>query len=94
MYRLTTTKRIAGVSLSVPMVTCESKPTALKKMSAAIKDAENELNADEITLIGGQIDITLEECAHMIGGVSDVIARATVKREKKSQKAEIIKNGL
>ena len=94
MYRLTTTKRIAGVSLSVPMVTCESKPTAFKKMNAAIKDAENELNADEITLIGGQIDITLEECAHMIGGVSDVIAHAVVKRPVNSPKAETSRDGL
>lgn len=94
MYRITTKKRIAGVDLPVPMVTCDTKPIAFKRMNAAIRDAESELGTSEAGIVGGQIEITLEECAHIIGGVSDVIARATVKREKKSPKAEIIKDGL
>jgi len=94
MYRIITSKKIAGVTFSVPMVTCDTKPEAIKKMNAAIKRAETELNVDEIALVGGKFEITLDECAHVIGGISDTIARVTVKREINAGKAEIIKDGL
>lgn len=94
MYRLTTTKRIAGVSLSVPMVTCESKPKAIEAMESAIKDAESELNQPHIRLVGGRVELFLEECAHIIGGVSDVIAHAVVKRPVNSPKSETFRDGL
>lgn len=94
MYRITTTKKIAGVALSVPIVTLESKPKAIEAMECAIKDAESELNQSHVRLVGGQIDITLEECAHTIGGSSDAIAHATIKRPENSKKAEVFKDGL
>lgn len=94
MYRITTKKRIAGVDLPVPLVTCESKPTALKRMNAAIKEAESELGTSEAGIVGGQIKITLEECAHTIGGKADMIAHAVIKRPVNSPKSETFKDGL
>lgn len=91
MYRLTTVKTIAGQDLSVPMITCESRPTALKRFEAAIKDAERELNEGAVRLVGGRVELTLEECAYLIGGGSDVIARATVKRPVNSPRAEVFR---
>ena len=94
MYRITTRKRIAGVDLPVPMVTCDTKPIAFKRMNAAIKDAESELGTSEAGIVGGQIEITLEECAHTIGGKADIIAHAVIKRPINSPKVEILKDGL
>lgn len=94
MYRITTTKTIAGASLSVPMVTYENKPKAIEAMESAIKDAESELNQPHIRLVGGRVELFLEECAHIIGGVSCVIAHATIKRPVNSPKVEIFRDGL
>lgn len=88
MYRITTTKTIAGEVLPVPTVTCESKPKAIRALEAAIVDAEAELNQPHIRLVGGRVEITLEECAHIIGGDTDVFQHVTVKRPKNSPRAE------
>ena len=88
MYRLTTTKEIAGEVLPVPMVTCESKPKAAKSLEAAIADAEAELNQPHIRLVGGRIELFLEECAHIIGGDTEVIEHVTIKRPLNSPRAE------
>ena len=94
MYRLTTTKTIAGASLSVPMVTCENKPKAIEAFESAIKDAESELNQPHIRLVGGRVELFLEECAHSIGGDTDMIAHATIKRPVNSPKVETSRDGL
>lgn len=94
MYRITTVKTISGQVFTEPMVTCEAKPTALKRMNAAIKDAESELGTSEAGIVGGQIEITLEECAHAIGGKADTIAHAVIKRPVNSPKAETFRDGL
>lgn len=94
MYRITTTKTIAGVDLPVPMATCDTKPKAIEAFESAIKDAESELNQPHIRLVGGRVELFLEECAHIIGGVSCVIAHATIKRPVNSPKAETSRDGL
>lgn len=91
MYRLTTVKTIAGSSIPVPQVTCDSKPQAVKSLEAAIRDAESELNAPHIRLVGGRVEITLEECAHVIGGNTDVIEHATIKRPINSPHVEVFR---
>lgn len=94
MYRITTTKEIAGIVLDVPMVTCDTKPKAIEAFSAAIKDAESELNQPHIRLVGGRIELFLEECAHIIGGDTDIIEHVTVKRPVNSPKAETFRRGF
>ncbi len=88
MYRLTTVKTLSGSVIPVPEVTCESKPKAIEAMESAIRDAESELNAPYMRLVGGRIEITLEECAHTIGGVIDVLQHVIVKRPINSPRAE------
>jgi len=94
MYRITTTKEIAGSVLGVPMVTCESKPKAIEVFESAIKDAELELNQPHIRLVGGMVELFLEECAHIIGGDTDIIEHVTVKRPVNSPKVETFRRGL
>lgn len=88
MYRITITKEIAGSVLNTPIVTCETKPTAIKAFNDAIKDAESELNQQHIRLVGGRIELFLEECAHIIGGDTDMLFHVTIKRPVNSPKAE------
>lgn len=94
MYRITTTKEIAGSVLDVPMVTCETKPNAIEAFNAAIKDAKSELNQPHIRLVGGRIELFLEECAHIIGGDTDIIEHVTIKRPVNSPKAETFRRGV
>jgi hypothetical protein len=94
MYRITTTKEIAGSVLDVPTVTCESKPRAIEAFESAIKDAELELNHPHIRLVGGRIELFLEECAHIIGGDTNIIEHVTVKRPVNSPKAETFRRGF
>lgn len=94
MYRITTTKEIAGSVLNVPMVTCESKPRAIEAFETAKEDAELELNHPHIRLVGGRIELFLEECAHIIGGDTDIIEHVTVKRPVNSPKVETFRRGL
>lgn len=88
MYRITTVKTLSGSVIPVPQVTFDSKPQAVRALEDAIADAETELNAPYMRLVGGRIEITLEECAHTIGGVIDVLQFVTVKRPINSPRAE------
>lgn len=88
MYRVTTVKTLSCSVIPVPEVTCDTKPQAIEAMESAIADAENELNEPHMRLVGGRIEITLEECAHIIGGGTDVLQHVIVKRPINSPRAE------
>lgn len=75
--------------VSVPNVTLETEQAAMDKLRALVSDAETELNAPMMREVGGDVALYLETCAHILGGATDVIAYARVKRPLHSPQASV-----
>lgn len=91
MYRISITKTVAGESESMPLVTVESKKAARRKMDEYTDFYTNVLNAENMRMVGAEIEVICEECEGItgLGDCLGVVEYVKIKRPMNSQRAEI-----
>lgn len=90
IYRITQSTVIGDEVVSTPTITTESLAQARSKLAELVEGTRRDLDAPHMRFIGGDASIYCERCAHILGGDTEVICHARIKRPLHSPTAAVV----